>query len=500
MGKTRKFFRDAVFYSTSNIFANILNFITGVMVRHILRPAAMGLFNEILLVFDYARYSHFGIIDSLDRELPYLYGSKNYDKVKLLRNIGFSFCIIISVFISIVLFIASIVLRFKGDVIFASGLYVVMCMVALQLLNSFYTVLNRAKHNFSVISINTILVAIFDIGIKIFLTIKFGLFGLLWASVLSFGMGLVYFYRASRQEVRFILYFPYQEIIRLLKIGFPIFIMGFIYLTLRNVDRIMIIRLLDRESLGFYTIALMASVYAVQVPNLIYAVIFPRFYQAYGEKQSIHKIKELFINPTLVFAYFFPILIGFAILALPLLINYMLPAYKPGIAPAYLLLLGSSFLALVNMPAYLLIALNKQIYMVVIGVIGICLGLPLNYIFIKIFHLGITGAAVATSITYFLYATLLMSYAFSHYTKNIFAHIKFFFQLYFPFLWVVIVLMSLRAFIASKGDNLTHDCYVVFLKGIFFILACIPLVIYVNKKTSVVSLIKKSYVRSKGNE
>ena len=125
-------------------------------------------FNEILLVFDYARYSHFGIIDSLDRELPYLYGSKNYDKVKLLRNIGFSFCIIISVFISIVLFIASIVLRFKGDVIFASGLYVVMCMVALQLLNSFYTVLNRAKHNFSVISINTILVAIFDIGIKIF--------------------------------------------------------------------------------------------------------------------------------------------------------------------------------------------------------------------------------------------------------------------------------------------------------------------------------------------
>ena len=51
--------------------------------------------------------------------------------------------------------------------------------------------------------------------------------------------------------------------------------------------------------------------------------------------------------------------------------------------------------------------------------------------------------------------------------------------------------MSLRAFIASKGDNLTHDCYVVFLKGIFFILACIPLVIYVNKKTSVVSLIKE---------
>ena len=102
----------------------------------------------------------------------------------------------------------------------------------------------------------------------------------------------------------------------------------------------MIIRLLDRESLGFYTIALMASVYAVQVPNLIYAVIFPDLSGLRG-KQSIHKIK-VFINPTLVFAYF-PYSDRFCYLALPLLINYMLPAYKPGIAPAYLLLQAHHF-------------------------------------------------------------------------------------------------------------------------------------------------------------
>ena len=76
--------------------------------------------------------------------------------------------------------------------------------------------------------------------------------------------------------------------------------------------------------------------------------------------------------------------------------------------------------------------------MVVIGVIGICLGLPLNYIFIKIFHLGITGAAVATSITYFYmpHCSCLTPLAT---IQKIYSHIKFFFQLYFPFLWVVIV-------------------------------------------------------------
>ena len=70
MSKTKKFFNDALFYSASNIFANILNFITGIAVRRLLQPVLMGLLSEIMLIFEYVRYSHLGIINALDKELP----------------------------------------------------------------------------------------------------------------------------------------------------------------------------------------------------------------------------------------------------------------------------------------------------------------------------------------------------------------------------------------------------------------------------------------------
>lgn len=492
--KTKKFFKDILAYSSSNIFANLLNFITGIIVRRILQPTLMGLLNELMLIFEYSRYSQLGIIESLDRELPYFHGSRDYKKVELLKDIGFTFCLAVASATGIALFIASIFIKLNiGDRLLINSIRIVSFMAALHLINSLYIVLNRSRHNFFVISKHTLIVAILDIITKIFLVIKFGLYGLLWASVLTWMLGLVYFYKASKIRFRILLNFPFGELRRLFKIGFPIFIMGFVFMTLRNIDRIMIIKLLDRQSLGFYTIALMVSVYIVQLPNLIYAIIFPRFYQAYGERKNIFEIKELFIKPTIVFAYLFPILIGAVIITLPLLVSYILPSYLPGLLPAYLLLLGSSFLAFVNMPGYLLIALNKQIYMILIGVIGIFLGVILNYLFVAKFNLGLKGIALATSITYFLYTTILMAFAFKHYTNVFILHLKFFAQLYLPILWVAIVLFLLKAFVFKISGNLSKDFFTLSYKWLVFLLSCLPLIAYVNRKTAIISLIKKTY-------
>jgi len=324
--------------------------------------------------------------------------------------------------------------------------------------------------------------------------IKFGFYGILWASILTWSIGFLYFYKASGRKFKIIFNFSLAEVARLLKIGFPIFIMGFVYMTLRNIDRIMIIRLLDRESLGFYTIALMVSVYMAQVPNLVYAVIFPRFYQAYGETQDIFAIKDLFVRPTLVFAYFFPILIGIVILGLPLLLKYILPAYMPGLFPAYILLLGCSFVALINMPGYLLIALNKQIYMVAIGIFSIIVGVVLIYIFVDRFQFGLAGVAIGTSIAHFLYSTILISVAFRNYTKSFFSHFKFFLELYFPFFWALTALLILRGFVFESSGNFFGDFSVIFYKGLIFLVSCVPLILYGNKRTAILTLLKNKYI------
>lgn len=499
MSGTRKFFKDVVFYAGSNLFANILSFITGIVVRRLLAPALMGLFNELMLLFDYGRYSQLGIIDSLEKELPYFRGKKDPKKVELIRDTGFTLCLIIAAGMGMCLFIFSFFLKHTGDMLLVNGVRIVSFMIVLQLISSLYIVLNRSRNNFSTISRYTLLIAVSDVAAKIFLVWRFGLYGLLWASVLTWLLGIVYFYKASPEKFGFTLNFPFAEAVNLFKVGFPIFITGFVFMTLRNIDRIMIIKLLDRESLGFYTIALMVSVYVVQLPNLVYAVVFPRFYQAYGEKQDIHNVKELFVKPTMVFACLFPVLIGLVIIALPILVKYILPAYMPGLLPAYLLLLGSSFLALTNMPGYLLIALNKQAYMIIIGAAGILIGAVLNYAFVRHFGLGLVGIAIGTSISFFIYTTILLSFSYAHYAREFLAQLKFFCRLYLPLLWAALVLILLGAFSFRATSSFGHDALACCFKAIIFIVSSIPLFIYADRHTAVVTLIMKSYFGKKGN-
>jgi len=495
MTKTNKFFKDVGFYLGSNFFSNVLNFITGVVVRRVLQPVSMGLFNQIMLVFDYARYSHIGIIDALDKELPILYGEKDYEKLARVRDIGFSLCMMIVLFISSAIFLSSFIIYLNSDPLFVLGIRIVSLMVILRLAGSLYIVLNRSRNRFSIISKYTILIAVFDLVFKVFLVTKFGLSGLLWSSVLTMILGLGYFYIASGEKFRFLLDFSFREVMSLFKVGFPIFIFGLVFMTLLSIDRIMIIMFLDRESLGLYTIALMVSTYAAQLPNLIYAVIFPRFYQAYGEKQDIFKIRELFVKPTIIFAYLFPILIGVIIIILPLLVYYVLPAYERGLVPAYILILGYSFVALLNMPQYLLIALNKQLKMVPISAFCVVLAIIFIYLFSKKMNLGLSGVAIGASLAHFLHATILMVYALRNYTKRFFDHIRFFAELYVPFLWVVFLLLALRLFIFRPSGDVVVDILHSSLKCVIFIGCCIPLILYANKRTGIFVMLKKAYFK-----
>jgi len=497
MEKPKKFFKDVMFYSGSSLFSNTINFIISIVVRRVLQPMLMGVFNEIMLIVDYARYSHLGVIDSLDRELPYSYGKKDFERVALLKNIGFSLCVTIALLVSAGLFIASFFIKPDSNQLLIDGMRVVPFIIIFQVISSLFIVFNRSHNKFSIISRYTILIAVLDLGAKVFLVIKFGLYGLLWASVLTLGLGLLYFSTASREKLKFALKFPFAEVKHLFKVGFPIFILGFVFMTLRNIDRIMIIRFLGVENLGFYTIALMASVYMLQLPNLVYAVVFPRFYQAYGERQNIYKIKDIFLKPTLVFAYSFPILAGCIIIFLPLLVKYLLPAYTPGLIPAYILLLGCSFLVLINMSNYLMIALNKQIYMVAIGIVCILIAVALNYTAVTKFNLGLCGIAIGTSLAHFTYATVLMIFAFRNYTKKLSSHFKFLTQLYVPIIWVAALLFILRVFTSDVSGVLSKDFLTASFKASIFLSGCLPLLFYVNRRTNIFTLLKQNWFKRK---
>lgn len=491
-----KIIKNALKFSAGNYIANIFDFFTRIIIRRLLGPATMGIFVELTLLFEYVKNHSLGILDALDREIPILNGKKDYAGLRYTSNTGLSFCMVTSLTLALLLISYSLFMRRVHDLNLINGIRIIAALNIIHTFISFYIVFIRTHHRFGLLSRYLLIMGVINLVLSLVFVMIFGFYGLLLALILIGAVRIIYLFRASGYRFKIRMNFPLSEVARLLKIGFPLLLSSFIFMTLRSVDRFMIIGFLDRVNLGYYSIATMMHSYIFQMPNLIYAVLFPGFYEAFGRASNIQTIRNYYEYPALTFAYLFPIFVGLAILILPLILNYLLPKYLPGKMPAIILMLGTFFISITNMSGYLLIALNKQKFIVFIGIIAILVSIILNYVLLKIFALGLSGVALATAITYFIYSFFLIVAAFRNYTRDIKEHICFLFSLYAPFIWVLLVLGGIYLLFAGLCfANFREKLLYLFLQIFIFLLACLPLLFYLNRRTAVLNTVWQTIKR-----
>lgn len=479
--RSKKTLSDSLKYSASGYFSYIFSFITGIVTRRVLGPALMGVFSELMLIFQYMKFYDFGILNSLDKEIPYWNGRDETDKSKWIQDLGFSVNFYLSVIAGIALVLFSLFVV-STDVVFIMSLRLLAVLVVIQALASFYTVIIRTHHKFNILSIYVILVAVLELILIVFLGIRYNFYGVLAAYFLTTLGGLFYLFQASAKRFHIYIRLPWKEIARLFRIGFPLFLSGLIFLLVRSIDRIMIIGFLGQIQLGYYSIATMMFAGIYQLPTLIYSVIFPRFYEAFG-RSDLKGVRLHFEKPILIFAHLFPIVIGATILILPFFVHYLLPDYQPGVAPANILLLGVFFISLINMPMYLLTALDKQHYIVIIGLIATFVIFTADYIFLKM-GLGLTGVALGTCLGYFFYCTAIIACSCRNYTKTVFELFLFFKKIYLPFVWILLgVWFASFIFKDDFSHGFTKGLFFVFVKEVLFLVICLPLCYFLNKET-----------------
>jgi len=480
--RAKKTLSDSLKYSVSGYFSYIFSFIVGIITRRILGPALMGIFSELMLIFQYMKFYDMGILNSLDKEVPYWNGRNDIDKSRWIQDIGFSVNLYLSLITGIILVLFSFFIK-DTDPVFILGLRILAVLIVIQALASFYTVIIRTHHKFNILSFYVILVAVLELILIIFLGIKYNFYGVLAAFFLTILMGVIYLWKATARHFHVYIKLPWKEIGRLFKIGFPLFLSGLIFLLVRSIDRIMIIGFLDQTQLGYYSIATMMFAGIFQLPNLIYSVIFPRFYEAFG-RSDLKGVRLHFEKPTLIFAYLFPIIIGATILVLPFFIHYLLLDYQPGVISANILLLGIFFISLINMPMYLLTALNKQRYIVIFGLIATFIIFASDYIFLKI-GLGLKGIALGTCLGYFFYCTTLMVFSYRHYAKDMRELLLFLKKIYMPFMWMAASIYLLT--MVFKNDlfyGFPKDLFLMLIKEISFLIICLPLCYFLNRETN----------------
>lgn len=488
MSKSKTIIKDSILFSGSTYFSYIFKIITSLVIRRVLTPTFMGLLSEIMLWNEYSKSHHLGVLNALDREIPYYRGKENFKKIDEVKKTALHFSFCSSLVVMVVLISISLFKIITSEQDFNQGLLLVAFLIIAETISAYYRIILRANNKFMFLSKFNIAFSVVEAVSTIVLIFAFGYKGVLLALILTGIISIIYLIRRSGETIKLGFNFKFSEVKHLLKIGFPLHLYELVRTLFLTIDRLMIIFLLGRTSLGLYSVATLAYNFLTPLPRGVYSVLFPKFYEAYGKTEDIAKVKHYLIKPTMIFAYLFPILIGISYIALPLLVEYILPKYREGLLPAQIFIFSTFFYSLIFMWQFFLIALYKQIKIVQFNLAAVIISVFLNYFFAKILNMNLSGIAIGTTLSHFLLSAALIGYVFSFYSKDIKEHVVLFLKLYFPIAWIGIVILILNLLFKYSHLSLRADISMALMLTGFLGIAFLPLLYYVNKETNILTL------------
>lgn len=367
-------------------------------------PTEYGLWNLLSLVPVYGTIIQFGVLNGMNREVPYFFGAKEPERVQIIRHTTYTVVVGTALVAFIALMVAGILipdskigfplLLLSGGLLFAQQIYLY-----------FQIYLKSAKH-FILISAQQLLFVPILVLIALPTTILWGLSG--YIAALTFSMILTSIWIAKRIEHRNQFNVDWQEARHLAKIGFPIMVTGLLYGLLTSVDRWVIVTFLGTTQLGYYTLAIITLRMITMFPLVISQQIYPRLAEAYGASRDITKLKSLLVQQlALSVVIMAPLVIGIYFFFPPLITRF-LSEYAPGIDSMRVTLLGVVFLPLSSALGNLLIIIGKQNYPMFAQAAAIVANVVAGTFFANI-GWGIRGVAVGSAFSYFVYAALLVA-------------------------------------------------------------------------------------------
>ena len=470
--------KDTLIYSGGSYIAIIIGFTVSVLSKRFLGVSGAGYWALLTVITTYGMYISLGMQNALIREVPQSIGAKKMKRAKEIEDVTFSFLIVTSLAGAVVIWLLSFFLF--TDPLLKTGMKIIAVLVSVtQLYNVILNIL-RAKKQISILSkvvvFNMLFVAILALPGAYLFNVNGFAAGMVIATALSFIL-------AKRwANIRFSLSFDWAQIWHLIKIGFAMLLVSILFRTFLNVDKIMIGKMLGIEQLGLYAIGIMAVQQVGSLPRFFNIVIFPHIQEKYGATKDIMDVKEMILKPTYFISRLMPIFIGIIIFLAQPIVLYVLPQFKDGLGVMKILVLSYFFIAVNEIASTLLFTIDKQRLLIPLYGIMVAISIGLNYLFIAK-GLGIIGVALGTSISYFVFFLVVFTFASGHIMawREI---IRFYFEIMMFYIYFLINILWIDAIV-----NIPNIVLVAFLKITCFLLISIPVLIGVQRRERIFSLI-----------
>ncbi len=367
-----------------------------------LEPDIWGLWLILNLGVAYIGLFHLGLINAMNREVPYFRGMEDEEQVRLIESVTLGVVLVSAVVVGAVIVFGSMIFSPES---LQGPLSTLALLLAVSLLSIYLQTSLKANSRFYRMSWQQLAFAGLLPLAVIPLTRRFGLPGFIGGqaiaiTVVAVGMTVIWKFNLRPR-------FDRRETLRLMRIGLPILGVGILYVLLTTADRLVIISLLDRTRLGYYGLAIMVVGIIGLIPMLVAQQSYPRMAEVWGRTGRVSEVMVWVRRQVMMSAGITIPVVALVLLAATPFVTRFLPDYVPGIGAMKIIVIGPLFLALAAGFGNLLNVLNRQVWYLVIQGCALLLNVTLNVILVKS-GLGISGVATGTTITYALYGTVLV--------------------------------------------------------------------------------------------
>jgi len=447
----RKFVRDSVGYAFSQYVVRATLMLRGLIAARLLGPATYGAWNAIQIMMDYGNLATMGTQQGLDQMVPpRIVAEDPVALARVKRAALFNISLLTGLFMLACLaagqFGSSRMLHIWGPLGIGAA---VLCSLTTNL--AYYqTSIMRSHGDISTAS-----------G---WMAVQGGVGGILglalvkpmgaWGLLLGWLVGcLAAFTFSTLRSRRFapMRAAPANESLDLIQIGFPMYTYNASSQVMRNLDRLIILHFLGTDSLGYYSLSVMALTFLLYLPDSVTYVLYPQLLREFGQSgrqpASIRpRVERVFrLSSVLV-----PALCAVAYLTSRPVVVLLLPKFLPGVEALRVLCFGAVALAFSGLAAVVLMTLGRQLLLMPAAVLAVLLYAGLDLIAVRLGY-GITGVAWATLTAYLVNSLVLgvMALAGLEFgTRGTFATLA---RLYAPFAYALVLAVSLSRFMPSAS-------------------------------------------------
>jgi O-antigen/teichoic acid export membrane protein len=393
----RPIFREFLSFGGSSIAVQGTRVGAGLVVASILGPETWGTWYLLNLIVAYGSLTHVGALNGMNREVPAALGRGDSDGAVAVRRTALGVTVLGTGTASVLLLLATIILPGFID---ADAMALMLLLLAAHQAFGFAATSLKSTTRFDALARLQMVSAISYPSLTIAGAWAFGLPGFILGQVGAYLVLCLLAWRSAKVDFAF--RFDARQALSLVKIGFPIMLVGLVYVLFSTVDRWVVMAYLGTVPLGHYSLAIMALGAVGLLPQVVAQQYYPRVAHAWAARRDTAELRRLASEVrNMTFVSVVPVIVGLFIIVPPA-VRALLPAYEPGVPALLVTMFVPAVSAIGQGYGGVLQILNRQVWLLAAILLAAALNLALSALLVT--RLGLVGVALGSLASFLFYS------------------------------------------------------------------------------------------------